>query len=100
MFKTPLNFLVPGAFRPSNEELWYLKKDLMLMDKNWDKITCPVWIVHGDKDDMVPVNNVTYAMRKLTSAKSVKVKIIPGANHFIPWTHFKEIKDVLLNLHP
>ena len=27
LFKTPLNYLVPGAMRPSNEELWYLKKD-------------------------------------------------------------------------
>ncbi|WP_315818424.1 alpha/beta hydrolase [Paraflavitalea speifideaquila] len=26
LFKTPLNRLVPGAFRPSNKELWYLKK--------------------------------------------------------------------------
>src|SRR6478752_1099847 len=31
LFETPLNYFVPGAMRPSNEELWYLKKDLFLL---------------------------------------------------------------------
>jgi len=98
LFKTPLRYFVPGALRPSNEELWYLKKDLKELDKNLDKIYCPVWLIHGDKDNLVPVSNVEYAKRNLVNAKKINIKILPGANHFIPWTHFKEIKDVLLNL--
>lgn len=96
--KTPLKFLLPGAFRPSNEELIYLKKDLRDLDKEWGKITCPVWIIHGDKDEFVPVENVEYAKKKLINAKSVEVKILPGARHFIPWENYENIKNILMRL--
>jgi len=98
LFKTPLNYFVPGAMRPSNEELWYLKKDLKELDKELDNVFCPVWIIHGDKDNLVPISNVDYAKQKLKNAKTLDIKILPGANHFIPWTHFKEIKELLLSI--
>lgn len=98
LFKTPLNYLVPGAWRPSNEELWYLKADLKKLDKSLDKITCAVWLIHGDKDNLVPISNVSYAKGKLRNAKKIEVKILPNANHHIPWTHFEQIKKDLLNL--
>jgi len=93
-----LQYFLPGAFRPSNEELVYLKTDLKYLDKEWDKITCPVWIIHGDKDTFVPVGNVEYAKNKLTKAKLVEVKILPGAKHFIPWEQYDDIKEVLMRL--
>jgi pimeloyl-ACP methyl ester carboxylesterase len=95
---SPLQFFLPGAFRPSNEELVYLKKDLWETDKQWEKITCPVWIIHGDKDSFVPVANADYAKKKLTKAKSVEVKILKGARHFIPWEQYEDIKEVLMRL--
>lgn len=98
LYKTPLNFFVPGALRPSNKELWYLKNDLKELDKHWDKITCPVWILHGDKDSFVPVSNVDYLKQKLAGNTHVSVKIIQGARHFIPWEQYNDIKEILLNL--
>ena len=95
---TPLNYFLPGAFRPSNEELVYLKKDLKDLDTEWEKITCPAWIIHGDKDTFVPVENVDYTKKKLTNTKSVEIKILPGARHFIPWEQYEDIKAVLLRL--
>lgn len=94
----PLNYLLPGAYRPSNTELVYLKQDLQELDKEWEKISCPVWILHGDKDTYVPVANVEYAKKKLSKVKSVEVKILPGADHFIPKERYEEVKEVLMNL--
>lgn len=94
----PLNYLLPGAFRPSNEELVYLKEDLKELDREWEKITCPVWILHGNKDTYVPVANADYAKRKLTKARSVEMKILEGADHFIPKERYEDIKKVLLKL--
>ena len=94
----PLNYLLPGAFRPSNEELVYLKNDLKELDKEWEKITCPVWILHGDKDSYVPVTNAEYAKKKLTKARSVEVKILNGADHFIPKERYEDVKEVLMKL--
>lgn len=94
----PLNYLLPGAYRPSNTELVYLKEDLKELGKEWEKISCPVWILHGDKDTYVPVANVEYAKKKLSKAKSVEVKILPGADHFIPKERYEEVKEVLMKL--
>ncbi len=98
LFKSPLNWLVPGALRPSNEELWYLKKDLIDLKPDFEKVTCPVYLLHGNKDMLVPVENVEYAKKMLSKALAIHVTIFPNENHFIPWTRFAEIKQVLLQL--
>lgn len=98
LFKTPLNFLVPGAFKPSNEELWYLKKDLITLKDEFARITCPVYFIHGDNDTWVPVENVAYAKKLLVNTNTIGELIIPGGNHFIPWTKYGEIKNVLIGL--
>ena len=99
LFRTPLNYFVPGAWRPSNEELWYLKTDLKELDKKLDQVKCPVWLIHGTKDDLVPFSNVAYAREKFGNSK-ISVQALPNASHFIPWTHFDDIKAVLLSLLP
>lgn len=99
LYKTPLKYFIPGAFRPSNEELWYLKKDLKDLAHDFSKVTCPVWIIHGDKDKFVPVSNADYANKMLVNAKSVEIKILKGAPHFIPWEPwYKDVKEVLMRL--
>jgi pimeloyl-ACP methyl ester carboxylesterase len=99
LYKTPLTYFVPGAMRPSNEELWYLKKDLVNLKNDFPKITCPVYFVHGAIDTWVPPGNVEYGKKMLVNASHIEETLIPGANHFIPWTKFNEIKQVLLKLY-
>lgn len=99
LHSTPLKYLLPGAFRPSNDEIWYLKKDLKLLASQFADITCKVWIIHGDKDKFVPVGNVDYAKKMLIHAQAVNIKILSGAPHFIPWQPwYKDVKQVLLQL--
>lgn len=93
-----VRLLVPGAFRPSNRELKYFKKDIYKLEDKYDSVRCNVFIIHGTEDQFVPYENVAYAERKLVNAASVQTTTITGANHFIPWTKYEEIKDVLLRL--
>jgi pimeloyl-ACP methyl ester carboxylesterase len=94
----PLEYLVPGALRPSNKELWYLKKDLKLLAPRMKEVNCDVHIIHGTKDQLVPYGNMAYAVKSLINVKSLDTISIPGANHFIPWTHYEIIKSTLLKL--
>ncbi|HEY6435585.1 MAG TPA: alpha/beta hydrolase, partial [Ignavibacteriaceae bacterium] len=84
--------------RPSNEELWYLKKDLVNIKEDYEKIDVPVYILHGDKDQLVPVSNVEFMKKMFINSSSLSVTIFPNEDHFIPWTRYKEIKELLIHL--
>lgn len=94
----PLRYIIPGALRPSNDELWWLKRDLFDLEPKLKNITTKVIIVHGTKDQLVPYSNVAFMKQKFVNAKALQVITIQDANHFIPWTHFKEIRDVVYGL--
>jgi len=94
----PLRYLIPGAMRPANDELWWLKKDLYDMQPDLGKITSDVTVVHGTNDNLVPYSNVAFIRRELSNAKSMTIISIENANHFIPWEHFETIRNALLEL--
>ena len=95
---SPLKFFMPGAFRPSNDEIVYFKKDLYRIDKGYGVLDMPVTFIHGDMDKFVTMKNVEYGKGKLKHNPHVKVIIIPGAGHFIPWEHYGLIREHLLTL--
>ncbi len=98
LLSKPLRYLIPGALRPSNDELWWLKKDLYDMEPNLKHITSKVTIIHGTKDQLVPYKNMRYMNRQLVNAKSIDNISIENANHFIPWEHYDLIRNTLLQL--
>lgn len=99
MHNSPFKYFLPGAFKPSNDELWYFKKDVHQVAASLATINCDVWIVHGDKDKFVPVGNAAYAKKMLVNARSVNTTILKGAPHFIPWQPwYNDVKAVLLQL--
>lgn len=98
LMNNPLKFLVPGAMRPSNEELWYLKKDLKILAPQMQQVKARIYVVHGDKDVLVPYANMDFAVKTFTNARSLDTLTLLGANHFIPWSHYRAVREVLLKL--
>ncbi|RTY89412.1 alpha/beta hydrolase [Flavobacterium sp. GSP27] len=94
----PLRYLIPGALRPSNDELWWLKQDLVALEPELKKITCAVTIIHGTKDVLVPYSNVAFMQKKFTNAKSIDAITIKKANRFIPWSYYEIIRNILLKM--
>lgn len=97
---SPFRWLMPGAFRPSNDEIVYFKPALYRLDSGYSAIHLPVTFIHGGADKFVTVKNVDYGRKKLAHNPRVNVIVIPGAGHFIPWDHFGIIKGHLLTLMP
>ena len=95
---SPLRYLIPGALRPSNDELWWLKQDLVNLEPKLKKITCDVTIIHGTKDALVPYSNVAFMQEKFINAKSIDTITIKKANHFIPWSHYEIVRNALLTI--
>jgi pimeloyl-ACP methyl ester carboxylesterase len=76
----------------------YFKKDVLEMPQMLSQIKCRVYILHGDHDSLVPYSNALYAKQKLVNAASVELITLEGADHFIPWTNYADIKKVFLRL--
>ena len=58
----PFRYIVPGALRPANDELWWLKQDLIDMKPTLKEITSKVLIIHGTNDELVPYSNVDFML--------------------------------------
>jgi pimeloyl-ACP methyl ester carboxylesterase len=91
-----LRWVVPGAFGPSNDELVDFKKYVLQMPEILGKVRAHVYLVHGTKDMFVPFENMAWTEEKLNHAPSVKTITLKGENHFIPWTRFNDLRDLLL----
>lgn len=98
IMKKPVRYLIPGAMRPANDELWWLKQDLVDMKTNLKKITSKIVVIHGTKDPLVPYSNMAFIQKEFVNAKSMDTISIKNANHFIPWEHYDLIRNELLKL--
>ncbi|MCU0375492.1 MAG: alpha/beta hydrolase [Chitinophagaceae bacterium] len=94
-----LNPFVPGAFRPSNAELLDFKTYVNQMPALLRQVRCTTYIMHGTKDMFVPYGNLAYADSSLINAPVVNLITLPGENHFIPWTKFDDIRQLLLYMY-
>jgi pimeloyl-ACP methyl ester carboxylesterase len=82
-----VRWLLPRWARNSNCELIPLKGELETLASELPDIHCPIVIVHGRKDQLVPFANVAYMQAAFAGNDHVAVLTLDDANHFIPWTH-------------
>jgi pimeloyl-ACP methyl ester carboxylesterase len=93
--------LIPGPIDCCNRELLDLKGGLSELCRRLSALHAPVIMVHGTKDNLVPVGNVDFLERELGrvgKAKLFSKIIIPGYNHFIPWEHPEVVRTAIEQL--
>jgi pimeloyl-ACP methyl ester carboxylesterase len=84
------SWLLPRALRQCNREMLTARADLAAMQKQLPQLAVPVVMLHGDRDPLVPVENVAWLEQQLAAAGKTNLFakiILPGVNHFIPWEH-------------
>ncbi|MEO1262439.1 MAG: alpha/beta hydrolase [Bacteroidota bacterium] len=91
-------WMLPPAARVCNQEIIPLPEELEKMLPLWKNITCPVTLVHGTKDNLVPVGNVDFAEGMLTNSPQIKIDTLKDQNHFILWSHRDLIVDRIIEL--
>ncbi len=91
----PLPWLIPTDMRIANDELFASPRQTRELAGKLANVRCPVVIVHGEKDELVPVANVEFMQRAFKNAAAVVVTRIPGASHFIPWTHEAQVRAAI-----
>ena len=91
----PIRALLPRAIRNANAELMALKPELQALDDALPRIKAKVVIVHGTDDDLVPVANVPFMQARLRGARCVRVVLLEGRNHFLPWNSEAAVRDAI-----
>lgn len=90
----PVSKLLSRAINNANHELLSLKGGLLAQSDRLHQINIPVEVVHGEKDPLVPVANVSYLQRTLTNA-ALDTLVLKNVDHFLPW-HSKPSVDTSL----
>jgi pimeloyl-ACP methyl ester carboxylesterase len=94
-----LKWLLPRSLRASNDEIYKLKPELQRMMPLWEKVTCPVTVIQGKKDSLVPPANAAFAQKVLTSTH-VTLMMEESMDHFVPWSHPHLIRNAVIELLP
>lgn len=88
------NFVIrtftPISMAVSNDEIIGLKEELELMTEGWADLRLPVYMLQGDEDTLVPMENAYYP-EKFMPDSLIHIQLLEGVNHFIPWSHPQEV---------
>ena len=79
-----LNWILPISLRVSNAEKVAHVEELKKMLPLWERVRTPTVIIHGARDRLAPVENSTFAHKKLINAP-VDLRIYDELNHLIPF---------------
>lgn len=90
-----LSWMLDRSIRVANHEVLAAKRETGELRPLLGSIRCPVVIVHGRKDELVPFANVAYMQRELTGTASLRVIDLPEANHFLPWAQQSTVREAI-----
>ncbi len=90
--------LLSPSWRHSNDEILAAPQHTRELARVLERVRCPVVIIHGTEDSLVPYANVAYMRKAFANAASVQIVTLEGADHFIPWTHERVVRDAVANV--
>jgi pimeloyl-ACP methyl ester carboxylesterase len=72
-----------------------LKPELEALVTALPRIKGKVIIVHGTKDDLVPVANVPFMQAHLRGSHCVQTVLLEGRDHFLPWNSHVAVREAI-----
>jgi pimeloyl-ACP methyl ester carboxylesterase len=99
-FNRAATLLAPLLARPlrnSNAEIRALRGELAALAPALSRIRCPVVVVHGRRDALVPFAEVDYA-RRVFAPDRLRVIELPEGDHFLPWDAVDTVRTAISSL--
>jgi pimeloyl-ACP methyl ester carboxylesterase len=90
-------FFISKPLCVAGDEKYSHEEELKLLEPGLKNIHVPVIQMHGDRDKLVPYENLSYGENKMDSNYFEPVSM-EGANHFIPWTKYDEVYNYINKL--
>lgn len=82
-----LGGLLPRSMRNSNDEIMDAPGEARALADVLDRVTCPVVILHGARDGLVPVANVEFMERAFVNSPAVESTLLGRGGHPLVWSH-------------
>lgn len=92
-----IRWLTPTAIRVATDEKNSHILELEKIEQDYHLIGVPVFHFHGNKDSLVPYENLNFSKRKI-DAKLLEPIALKGVDHFLPWSHYDLIKQYILEI--
>jgi pimeloyl-ACP methyl ester carboxylesterase len=90
-------FLV-DYLQDANVEAWATMEQVELLDPLLERITCPVVILHGTDDSLVPFETVEHSIERFTDNEHIYVMVMIGEGHSLTKLRSEELREVLTSL--
>jgi len=93
----PVRWALPARLSRADDEIRSLQDDLRAMLLRWTGLRCPVVVLQGEADALVPAENAAFAARVLPAAR-VRIERLPGQGHRIPQERPDRVAAAVLRL--
>jgi pimeloyl-ACP methyl ester carboxylesterase len=85
----------PDYWKDLLRQLWpMIRAPLGRAEPDLGRIAVPTLVVVGDRDDVAPAEEALALYRLIPGAE---LAVVPGADHFLPWTHAALYEAVVLD---
>jgi pimeloyl-ACP methyl ester carboxylesterase len=91
-----LSWMIPRAFRVSNEEKLAHAAELEKMRPYWEKLQNPTYFIHGQTDRIVDIANSQYGVQMMQHNEQVDSLFPAKMNHLFIWNRYELVKSELL----
>lgn len=90
-------WFVPKTFRVAESEKLAHITELENMKDDWGKLQIPVFHMHGNKDKLVPFENLAFS-EKIISKDYLTSIIVEDGGHLLPWKNYELVQNKILEL--
>jgi pimeloyl-ACP methyl ester carboxylesterase len=90
-------WLIPKKLQSASKEKLQHQDDLRKHQENWSDNPSEIYVIHGDKDWIVPYGNSEFLEQQFASNK-FEMLILKDAGHELIWSRFDEIKSELIKV--
>jgi len=95
--KQPIRWLTPPALRVAADEKMTHIMELRKIELDYDKIKTRICHIHGNKDSLVPFENLAFSMENI-NPEYLETVTLENVDHFLPWSHHELIVKKIIEM--
>lgn len=90
-------WILPGMLKAASKEKLQHRENLRNFEQSYYQNPSSIYVVHGDKDWIVPYENSLFIQKQFDTEK-FKLVTLKEAGHDLIWTRYEEIKNELIKV--